>query len=151
MLTKKSLLVLALVVTLIFATTVDVLASDTSTKLYTSSIKEVVTVQDGIVDDNVTRNNYLVIDNENIYTSGKYWDQPSGYASYRIFVSNTKNETMKVTVSYGSLSYDFNVSANGTNTITVNNAQAVRHYVSFSTNSGAVSGTISVRVSNTPL
>lgn len=96
--------------------------------------------------------NYLVIDSDSISTYGTSWTQPSDCTAYRISVKNTRSETLKVTVSYGSNSYTFNVSANSTETYTVNNAwSGYKHTVDFSSSSGLVSGTISVRVSTVDL
>ena len=93
---------------------------------------------------------YLILD-DTIGSSGRIWDQPSGYSYYRIHVVNTTNQTMKVTIKYGSNSHTFNVSANSSETKSYSNAQANRHTVSFSTPNGVVSGTVAVRVSDGPL
>lgn len=85
-------------------------------------------------------------------TNGVTWTQPSGDTSYQIDVTNTTDERMRVTVSYGTKNYYFYVAANSSRKYVINNAwENTLHDVDFITDSGAVSGTISVRVSTTSL
>lgn len=95
--------------------------------------------------------NYSII-NEPIAPSGNIWSQPDGFKYYRIHVVNYRNEPMKVTVSVPGTtsSWSFNVGASTSDTKVVSNAIKGLHVVDYSTSSGAVSGHISVRVSDTP-
>ncbi len=91
---------------------------------------------------------YTIV-NTSITSTGFSWTQPEGNTAYRIWVNNTRDIPVKVTVSYGSKSYYFYVSANSGLAYTVNNAwQGTVHTVDFSTSDGAVSGTAAVRVSS---
>lgn len=115
------------------------------------SIEEVaIETREDDSDDRVPRDSYLAISDESIGSSGRRWDQPEGYNAYRIHVTNNRNEKLTVTVSYdnGNKRWSFEVPANDSRTRTVNNAWSGRHNVSFTTSSGALSGTISVRVSD---
>lgn len=76
------------------------------------------------------------------------WSQPKGYNYYRIFITNEKDEVMKVTITYGKGSYPYNMKANSGITITAENEPPVEHNVSFSTSSEAVSSVINVIVSD---
>lgn len=99
---------------------------------------------------------YRVIDNESIGSSGVYWNQPKGFKSYRVYVTNDTNEEMTVTVRYpsgwGRTDYYIEtIPANSGKPFTVNNAQPGTHRVSFNTSTGYISGKISVRVSDESL
>ncbi|WP_152970658.1 hypothetical protein [Bacillus sp. FJAT-28004] len=96
------------------------------------------------------RDNYVVLD-QNVSTGGHSWTQPSGYSSYRLYATNTRNEKMQITVSYGSNSYSYDIAANKSITIVVNNAVSGNHDIDFTTPSGSVSGKVTVRVSDTEL
>ncbi len=97
------------------------------------------------------RNNFLIINNEDIYTSGKSWTQPGGYIYYRVNVTNTRSETMTLIIAQDGAAYaTFSVPANGS--ITINGSEIRGNQnISFSTPSGVVSGKINVRVSDLPL
>ncbi len=82
-----------------------------------------------------------------ITSSGRTWRLVDGDRAYVITVSNTTNQQMKVTVTGGSPT-TFYVPANSSRSVTKNNAASGTYRVSFSTSSGAVSGTFSVRVSD---
>jgi len=110
--------------------------------------EETITIQDGIT-DNLSSKNCLIMDNENIYTSDKIWNQPEGYNYYRIYVTNEQNEEMKMTLRYDKSSTQYIIPNNDSKTFIVSNAQAVEHKLSFSTESGAIKGKINVRISET--
>ena len=96
---------------------------------------------------------YLVVD-EPVSQGGSRWEQPAGYSSYRVWVQNTSNVPMKVTVKYsnGKYSHEVRVGANEAKTVlTVNNAVAGLHTVSFVTDDGVGSGIVRVRVSDVAL
>lgn len=97
------------------------------------------------------RTNYIILESP-ISTASLYWDQPSGFSYYRAFVTNTKDEDLKVVIDYdGTVDHTFTVKANSSYTLKVSNAKAKRHTVSFSSASGKVSGNITVRVSDQEL
>ncbi|MDR9854770.1 hypothetical protein RJP21_14235 [Paenibacillus sp. VCA1] len=89
--------------------------------------------------------NYVVLD-QAVSTYGHSWNQPVGYPAYRIYATNTRSETMVITVKYGSQSYSYDISGNSSTTIVVNNATSGTHSIDFTTKSGAVSGNVQVRV-----
>ena len=106
-------------------------------------------------DDNASKANYIILD-QSISSYGASWNQPGDCNAYRIWVENTTNEKMVVTVTYkkglwGTGSHIMTVSANSNNQFTVNNAVKGLHDVDFTTSSGLVSGTIRVRVSDQDL
>lgn len=116
--------------------------------------------KDTYLDSLVPSYDHLAIDNECIGTSGRYWDQFENYNAYRVYVNNTGSEELKVTISYGNnkshnkshnKSYVFYVKANSGHTVTVNNAVSGSHEMDFITSSGLVSGTVSVRISDSDL
>ena len=100
--------------------------------------------------------NHLTIDSESIGNSGTSWYQPKNYNAYRVWVKNDTNESMKVTIRYStgwfsSETHTMTVPANKCKTLTVNNAKSGKHTISFTTSSGYVSETVSVRVSDEDL
>ncbi|MWV47146.1 hypothetical protein GRF59_26480 [Paenibacillus sp. HJL G12] len=94
--------------------------------------------------------NYVILD-QAVSTFGHSWDQPVGYPAYRVYATNTRSEIMVMTVKYGSQSYSYDIAANSSTAIVVNNATSGRHSIDFTTKSGAVSGNVQVRVSDTGL
>lgn len=112
---------------------------------------EEVEIPDGVIDIPSARNNYVIINNEDITTSDKTWDQPNGYSYYRFYIKNTRNEKLKVTLRYGKTSKQYTIDGNKDKTVTMANAQPVKHTLSFSSDSGIVSGKVNVRVSDTKL
>ena len=96
--------------------------------------------------------NYLIINNESIHESGTSWDQPSDCHVYRVWVQNTTAEKMKVTIRYpkgwGTDTHTMSVGAHSGQSLVINNAKSGRHVMSFSTASGHLSGSVSVRVSD---
>ncbi len=84
------------------------------------------------------RANYVIL-NDTLDEGGNRWDQPNGYNAYRVWIENDGNETLYVTISYGQYEHEYTVSANGTKSFTVNNAHDVRHYIDYTTKSGALS------------
>lgn len=99
----------------------------------------------------VPMENHLAV-NRNISKYGVSWEQDKGYPSYRIWVENTTDQQMRVTIAEPSgRKVIFYVSAGGNRTYTMNNATDGIHRVSFFTITGELSGTVRVRVSETPL
>lgn len=86
------------------------------------------------------------IRNAAITRNGGSWTIGSPYTAYAITVNNTTNQQMKVTVTGGSPT-TFYVPANSSRSVTKNNAAGGGYRVSFSTASGALSGTFSVLTS----
>lgn len=91
--------------------------------------------------------------NRSITKNKVTWYQTEEKTAYRIWVENTTNQTMTVTVTSPSSSdyHKFYVSANSSKSVTENGAVAGVHTVTFSTPSGDLSGTVRVRVSDTTL
>jgi len=85
-----------------------------------------------------------------ISAGGSEWTQPIGYCSYRVWVDNTSNETMKVTVTSDGGTFVMEVAPNSSKIIlTVNNAaEGYVHKIDFKTQSGVGSGSVAVRVSD---
>lgn len=85
-----------------------------------------------------------------IRKTGLAWIQPRGYGSYRVWVENTTNRLMTVTItsSSSSDSHRYYVSANDSRTYVINDAVSGTHTISFDAGSESVSGTVRVRVSN---
>lgn len=101
------------------------------------------------------RTNHLVIDNANINNGGNSWSQPSGY-DYRVFITNSTSQFLKVSVSYNSSGKKQNigtyaVDANSNKTINVTNAAGHVFYLDYSSANGVVSGKVSVQASDAPL
>ena len=95
--------------------------------------------------------NHLVI-NKGIDKYGVSWEQDKGYPSYRVWVENTTNRQMRVTISEPSGQKEiFYVPAGGNKTHTVNDAMSGFYRIDFVTSSGVLSGTVRVRVSETLL
>lgn len=88
-----------------------------------------------------------------IRESGVSWTQPIGYGSYRIWVDNTTNKTMVVTITggFGEKSHTFSVPKKSNKSLTVNDAGWGKHTVSFDNDSGEYSGTVRVRISDATL
>ncbi len=84
---------------------------------------------------------------------GLQWQQEDTQSSYALWVSNTSGtETLKVTVTYPSGSFVFEVEPNTSATLlNVNNAEAGLHDVDFQTESGNPQGTVQVWVSDTAI
>lgn len=95
---------------------------------------------------------YVIVDND-VSKDGASWTQPRGYSSYRVWVENTTNYQMKVTIQSSSSedSHIFYVSANDDKTYVVNDAVSGAHTITFSTSTGVLSGTVRVRVANVVL
>ena len=88
-----------------------------------------------------------VSQNAAITNSGRSWSIGAPYTAYAITVSNTTNQQMKVTVTGGAAT-TFYVPANSSRSVTKNNVPGGIYRVSFSTSSGALSGTFSVLMSD---
>lgn len=88
-----------------------------------------------------------VLRNVAITSSGRTWRQANSDKAYAITVNNTTNQQMRVTVTGGSPT-TFYVPANSSRSVTKNNAVSGSYTVSFSTSSGALSGTFSVMASD---
>ena len=88
-----------------------------------------------------------------IKKTGLSWMQTRGYGSYRVWVENTTNRQMKVTITSSSSSdyHQYYVPAKDSRTYVVNNAVSGSHSISFDAGGGDVSGTVRVRVSEEPL
>lgn len=98
-------------------------------------------------------NSYLIVDDP-VTQGGSRWSQPAGYKSYRLWVHNTSGAQMTVTVRYsnGRYGYAQTLESGEAKTIaTINNAAVGVHTINFTTNTGRVSGTVRVRVSDTAL
>ncbi|WP_212959501.1 hypothetical protein [Cohnella xylanilytica] len=94
----------------------------------------------------------LTIDNPNLNNGGNSWSQPSAYDYARVYISNSRSQTLNVYLSYnlnGSKQniYTGTVSANGTLTINVTHASGHGFYVDYNTADGTVSGKINVEAS----
>lgn len=95
--------------------------------------------------------NYVQLDTK-ISAAGAYWTQPWGYSAYRIWVDNTTNRTMTVTItSIFEPTHSFTVGAQSNKSYVVNDASYGKHKVIFSTSNNVLSGTVRVRVSEAPL
>ena len=95
--------------------------------------------------------NYVQLDTK-ITAAGASWTQPWGYSSYRIWVDNTTNQTMTVTItSVLEDTHVFSVFPKSGKTYTINEASYGKHSIDFQTNNGVVSGTVRVRVANEAL
>ena len=94
---------------------------------------------------------YVYLDAK-ITAAGTFWIQPGGYHSYRIWVDNTTNRTMTVTItSTFEPTHSFTVGSKSNKSYVVNDASYGKHKVVFSTSNNVLSGTVRVRVSETPL
>ncbi|MDR3091414.1 MAG: hypothetical protein LBU36_04335 [Clostridiales bacterium] len=95
--------------------------------------------------------NHLTIDGESIGTSGRSWVQPSGnFKSYRVYVSNTGSDDVTVTVTKDGTAVggSYKIPAGGDKQWVNNSAEPGATYtLGFTSKSGPVSGTVSVRVS----
>lgn len=99
----------------------------------------------------VNRASYVILD-DSVSTYGRYWDQPSGYEWYRMYIVNNTNETLYFTVQHGGSTYiSDSVGPNTSYPFVAHPVAAGRHTVSFSSNNGYVSGTVTVRVSDSQL
>ena len=89
------------------------------------------------------------VDNEKITTRGASWIQPFGYSSYKIWVQNTTNYEMTITHTSGLVNDVYYVAANSSDVILVVNSAVpfAQHKLDFMTETGEVSGYVSVRVS----
>lgn len=126
-----------------------------------NTVSEIQNLETPIVEDFngfmiVPYANHLVVNSESIGNSGTSWDQPKNYNAYRVWVQNDMNESMEVTIRYStgwfsSEIHTMTVSAKKGKSLTVNNAKSGQHAISFTTSSGYVSGTMSVRVSDEDL
>lgn len=98
------------------------------------------------------RASYLAAD-ANITSYGIYWHQPDGYPAYRVWIDNTTGALMTVTITSPSgQTKNIYVTAGNNMTYTNNNAEDDGTYrATFHTYADALSGTIRVRVSTTPL
>ena len=109
-------------------------------------------ISDQTTDPDSARANYLILDSSISPGTNLYWDQP--YKYYRVWVQNTSNRSMTVTITHNvgpvPITKDFVVPAGGQKTQTYSTT-AVRHYVSFDNGEGSESGTIRVRVSDQEL
>lgn len=96
------------------------------------------------------RNSYIIVDDP-VSAGGSEWTQPRGYCGYRVWVENTSNARMRVTVTSDGGTFVRYVDAHDSRTIlVVNNAAEGRvHKINFMTSSGVGSGTVRVRVSDT--
>ena len=84
--------------------------------------------------------------------SGVSWYQPKEYVSYRIWVDNTTNNSMRVTITdpQGRIR-TFSVPAHGNKSYVGNGVESGTYRLSFSTSNGVLSGTVRVRVSDVAL
>lgn len=93
----------------------------------------------------------LVLDTP-IPKGGAAWYQEKGYTSYRVWVENTTQYKMTVTITEPSgTTRSFTVDAGKNKTYPVNGASSGAHKLSFSTGGHEVSGTVRVRVSDVAL
>lgn len=92
---------------------------------------------------------YVIVDDP-ISAGGSEWTQPTGYCGYRVWVENTSDETMKVTVTSAGGTFPREVPPNESKVILVvnNAAEGYVHTIDFKTASGVGSGTVRVRVSD---
>jgi len=83
---------------------------------------------------------------------GVSWYQPKEYVSYRIWVDNTTNNSMRVTITdpQGRLR-TFSVPAHGNKSYVGNGVESGTYRLSFSSSNGVLSGTVRVRVSDVAL
>ena len=83
---------------------------------------------------------------------GVSWYQPKEYVSYRIWVDNTTNNSMRVTITdpQGRLR-TFSVPAHGNKSYVDNGVESGTYRLSFSSSNGVLSGTVRVRVSDVAL
>lgn len=97
--------------------------------------------------------NRLVINKLAITRESESWYQQSGYDSYRVWVENTSNRLMAVTIrsACGSEYHRYFVSANSSKNYVVNDAVSGVHTISFDVGTATLSGTLSVRISEEPL
>jgi hypothetical protein len=83
---------------------------------------------------------------------GVSWYQPKEYVSYRIWVDNTTNNSVRVTITdpQGRIR-TFSVPAHGNKSYVGNGVESGTYRLSFSTSNGVLSGTVRVRVSDVAL
>ena len=95
--------------------------------------------------------NRLVVDTP-IPKGGAAWYQEKGYTFYRVWVENTTQYKMTVTITEPSgKTRSFTVDAGKNKTYPVNGASSGTYKLSFSTGGHEVSGTVRVRVSDVAL
>jgi hypothetical protein len=98
-------------------------------------------------------NSYIIVDDP-VTHGGSRWNQPVGYSSYRVWVHNTSDAPMTVTVKYNNGMHSHKATlAPGEKRVVVktNGAVVGEHIINFTTNTGTVSGIVRVRVSDTTL
>ncbi len=95
---------------------------------------------------------YVYLDAKNYRSRHIFGYSRGGYHSYRIWVDNTTNRTMTVTItSTFEPTHSFTVGSKSNKSYVVNDASYGKHKVVFSTSNNVLSGTVRVRVSETPL
>lgn len=98
-----------------------------------------------------SRANFLALD-ASITKNGVAWAQLEDYIAYRIWIDNTTGALMTVTITSPSgQTKNLYVTSGNDLTYTNNNAEQGVYRVSFHTYADALSGTVRVRVSTTPL
>ena len=94
---------------------------------------------------------YVQLDTK-ITAAGASWIQPWVYSSYRIWVDNTTNRTMTVTITSAfEPTHSFTVGSLSNKSYVINDVSYGKHKVVFSTSNNMLSGTVRVRVSETAL
>jgi len=94
---------------------------------------------------------FLVVDGATISNNGVSWIHPNTHPYARTYITNTSDETMTVTFTHGDGSLaTFTISANSSRRFIGTNYHGTIR-ISFSTSSGAGTGTVSVRASNVSL
>jgi hypothetical protein len=85
-----------------------------------------------------------------ITKSGASWYQSSKYVAYRVWVNNTTDEQMTVTITSSSSkdTHTFYVPKQSSKTYTVNTAVSGTHTLTFKVPTGTLSGTVRVRMSD---
>lgn len=116
---------------------------------------EITTIDDSDFPIIVPYSNQLVINSQSIQGNGVSWNQPQGYGSYRVWVQNNTDDTMQVVIRCrGWIRSEFHtmsVKPRSGQFVTVNDAMAGTHTIDFSTTSGYLNGTVSVRISDESL
>lgn len=91
-----------------------------------------------------------VVVEQSINSTGASWTQPFGNKSYKVWISNTTNQTMTITHRSGLRNDTYQVAPNTNKVILVVNDAIpfAAHYLDFSTTNGVLSGRVTVRVSD---
>lgn len=91
-----------------------------------------------------------VVVEQSISSLGASWTQPFGNNSYKIWVDNTTDELMTITHTSGFITRIYELEANMSDVVDVVNDAIpfAAHYLDFSTQSGTLSGRVTVRVAD---